>query len=114
MADDILNTLKGILGDNAEDKIQSVLSSLRDSGGTSTESNSFSVPDGSSSPSLPSDMLSSVNGLKNIIDGLGAPNDSRTNLLMSLRPFMRSERQQSIDSAVKLLNITKFSGLFKL
>lgn len=114
MADDILNTLKGLLGDNAEEKIQSVLSALGNSEASPIDSDSFSVPENFSGPSPSSDILNSAGGLKNILDSMGTPNDSRTNLLMSLRPYMRSERQQSIDSAIRLLNISKFSGLFKL
>ena len=40
--------------------------------------------------------------------------DSRSNLLMSLKPYMRDNRKRSIDSAVRLLNISKLAGLFRL
>ena len=111
MSDDILNTLKGMLGDNAEEKIQSVLSSL---GGNSTPSSETeSVPSPISS-SINTEALESFSKIKDIIDDFGKANDSRSNLLLSLKPYMRSERQKSIDNAIRLLNISKFSGLFKL
>lgn len=111
MSDDILNTLKGMLGDNAEEKIQSVLSSL---GGNSTPSSETeSVPSPISSP-INTEALESFSKIKDIIDDFGKANDSRSNLLLSLKPYMRSERQKSIDNAIRLLNISKFSGLFKL
>ena len=114
MADDMLNILKGMLGDNAEEKIQSVLSALGNSqsvpeeNSVPTSSDNFSVPASGTNP------MESIGNLKNIFESIGSPNDSRTNLLMSLRPYMRSQRQQSIDSAIKLLNLSRFSGIFKL
>ena len=111
MSDDILNTLKGMLGDNAEEKIQSVLSSLSGNSAPSSE-NEIATP--SVSPSINTDTLESFSKIKEIIDDFGRANDSRSNLLLSLKPYMRSERQKSIDDAIRLLNISKFSGLFKL
>ena len=114
MADDMMATLKELLGDNAEEKIQSVLSAL--GSGNSSESASVSQITSDSSPasSFNADTLRSIGNLKSIIDDIGRPNDTRSNLLMSLKPYMRSERQKSIDSAIKLLNLSKFSGLFRL
>ena len=111
MSDDILNTLKGMLGDNAEEKIQSVLSSLS---GNSAPSSENEIAPSSVSPSINTDALESFSKIKEIIDDFGRANDSRSNLLLSLKPYMRSERQKSIDNAIRLLNISKFSGLFKL
>jgi len=112
MADDMMSTLKGLLGDNAEEKIRSVLSAL----GNNTPEDSSPEPQlpEDSPVSLNSDALESVGKLKSIIDDIGKPNDTRSNLLMSLRPYMRNERQKSIDSAIKLLNLSKISGLFRL
>ena len=111
MSDDILNTLKGMLGDNAEEKIQSVLSSL---GGNSNAISDNDVTSSSVSPVPNIDTLDHLSKIKDIIDDFGRANDSRSNLLLSLKPYMRSERQKSIDNAIRLLNISKFSGLFKL
>ena len=112
MADDMMATLKNLLGDNAEEKIQSVLSALGNNEANKSES-SPNPPDNSLS-SFNADTLESIGKLKSIIDGMGNSNDTRSNLLMSLKPYMRSERQKSIDSAIKLLNLSKFSGLFGL
>lgn len=39
--------------------------------------------------------------------------DSRTKLLMSLKPYMNDSRQSTIDSAIKLLQLSEMSDLFK-
>lgn len=118
---DIPDSVKALLGDNADEKIQAVLSGL----------NAASAPKESAPPSenmtgTPADTLKSSGGganadtlkyisqIKALAEEMGSATDSRSALLMSLRPFMRAERQHGIDTAVKLLNLSKFSGLFKL
>lgn len=99
---DAMETLKGILGDGAEDKIKSVMSSLS-GGGVNMQDGEFDA-----------DSLDYIMQMKDIIGKLSTShNDPRSNLLMSLRPYMRSSRQGSIDNAVKLLNLTKLATLFK-
>lgn len=122
MAQDMMSTLKGLLGDDAEEKIQSVLSALNSSSGTSSNQKSPSAP--SSAPAAaPSDFskgsmpnieaLGYISKLKSMVDDMSKAHDPRSNLLMSLRPYMRSGRQRSIDNAIRLLNISKISGIFK-
>ncbi len=96
---DAMDTLKNILGDNAEDKIKNVMNSFS-SGGDNVPGD---------------DSMEYLMQMKNIVDGLSTSrSDPRSNLLMSLKPYMRQSRQRSIDSAVKLLNLTKLSKLFKM
>lgn len=97
---DAMDTLKNILGDDAEDKIKNVMSSFSggDSGGGGFDNDSMEVAQ-----------------IREMINQLGSSrNDPRSNLLMSLKPYMRETRQRSIDSAVKLLNLTKLSQLFRM
>lgn len=102
-----MDSLKNLLGDNAEEKIQAVINSL-------SQNQSSSLPEVSAPPTLNTDNLNSLLKIKDIIDELGTSNnDSRSNLLLSLKPFMRNSRQHSIDSAVRLLNLTKLTALFK-
>ena len=98
---DAIDTLKNILGDDAEDKIKNVMSSLS-----------------SSQTSLPTEMnndgLEQIMQVKNIFDSISQNrNDPRTNLLLSLKPYMRGGRQKSIDSAVKPLGLTNITKLLR-
>lgn len=98
---DAMDTLKSILGDDAEDKIKNVMGSL---------SSSNDLPDSS----FNADSLNQVMQLKSIVDSMtNNRNDPRTNLLMSLKPYMRTGRQRSIDSAVKILGLTNLTKLLK-
>lgn len=98
---DAMDTLKNILGDDAEDKIKNVLGSLSSS-------------EDAQMPSVNTDSLDQLMQLKSVIDGITSNrNDPRANLLMSLRPYMRNGRQKSIDSAVKILGLTNLTKLFR-
>lgn len=96
---DISDTLKSILGDDAEDKIKGVMNSL-------AASDEASVPSGAVTNAA--DLMQ----LKSIIEGMTMNRQNpRANLLLSLKPYMREGRQQSIDSAVRLLGIVNILGL---
>ncbi len=125
MANDMMSTLKGLLGDNADEKIQSVLSALQNTSQTPQEETVETTvktvePAPKPAQSRPSggggtEGMEYLMKIKNIIDEMGsAGGDARSNLLLSLRPYMRKERQRGIDNAIRVLNLSKFSGLFKL
>ena len=91
---DAMDTLKNILGDDAEDKIKTVMNSL-----SSADS---------------SNGLNQIMQIKNIMDSMAVnKNDPRTNLLLSLKPYMREGRKHSIDSAVRLLGLTNVTKMLK-
>ncbi len=121
MPQDMMSTLKGLLGDNAEEKIQSVLSALGNSGSAPPPVSPQNLPDqpGQNQNILQNatsnlEALEYIGKLKGMVEDMGRANDPRSTLLMSLKPYMRTGRQKSIDNAIRLLNISKFSGLFKL
>ncbi len=131
---DMMSTLRGFLGDNADDKIKSAMSMLADSGllqssrGDKSSSlsdvaeavnesikveNSENMPSRTSAnPALTPEGLELMGQLRDMFDRVSHTNDSRSNLLISLRPFMRGERQRSIDKLVRVINIGRLSGLF--
>lgn len=118
-----LDTIKSLLGDNADEKIKMAISALSSSAETdeTNETNEISetpdITETLASAALPSSFdVNSVESLlqiKDIVENItNSGNDSRSNLLISLKPYMRESRQSSIDSAIKLLNLSKLSGLF--
>ena len=116
-----MNALKGILGENADEKIQSILSTLKDNSDSDNSRTDSILPtsENNNTPTQNSfssnlEMLEYAGKLKAMVDNMDQANDSRSNLLLSLKPYMRSKRQKSIDSAIRLLNLSKLTGLFKL
>lgn len=55
--------------------------------------------------------FSTILKIKNIIESLNQNDDARSNLLYSLKPYLRESRQKKID---QYANIFKFSGIAKL
>ena len=95
---DMMETLKGILGDDSEGKIKEAMNSLS-LGQMNNNQDDMS--------------LEYLSQMKDIVSRLGSSNsDPRANLLMSLRPYMRTSRKGSIDSAVRLMNLAKLAYLF--
>ena len=125
---DLLSSLKGMLGDNADEKINAVVNMLKsnnrqneaepavkpDNDMIVTDSKKAAPVSGGQSLPLTAEGIEYMGKIKHIIDELGTANDRRSNLLMSLRPYMRDERKKSIDNAVKILNLSRLSGLFKI
>ncbi len=136
---DMMSTLRGFLGDGADDKIKTAMNMLSQSGllqaggqqstnqadklaeainndiKTDNSQKDIKRPHQSSngiSPVLTPEGLQFLGQIKSMVDQVSNTNDSRSNLLRSLRPFMRSERQRSIDKAIRIINIGRFSGLF--
>lgn len=122
---DMMSTLKGFLGDNADEKIGKAMEMLKSSGMLESSGNNMaekienSIEVGKPKNQMPTNFpkitpegLEMMGQIKNMFDQMTNSNDQRSNLLMSLKPFMRTERQRSIDRVTKVMNIARFSGLF--
>lgn len=51
--------------------------------------------------------------IKSIMETLNKKDDPRSNLLYSLKPYLRESKQKKLDQYVNLLKITQVSNLFK-
>ncbi len=105
---DMLDTLKGLLGDNADEKLDGIMKIINPDGAPS--------PSQATSPSSEYNELSPemLEMLKSVMSKMGnGVKDDRTKLLMSLKPYMGADRQSTIDSAIKMLNLSQFSEFFK-
>ena len=121
---DMMDTLKGLLGDNADGKLQNAMNMLKNSGlidstpdkkaGQVAAEINNDIKTGSDNAlgGLSPEGIEFLNQIKGVVNRISSTNDTRSDLLRSLRPFMRAERQQTIDRAVRLLNIGRFAGLF--
>ena len=99
------DALKGILGENADEKINTVLNSLAPAKNEAEEREIMTLPT--------EDSINYLMQIKGIIDEMGnSENDDRSRLLKSLKPFMRTNRQKTIDSAIRLLSLTKVAEKF--
>lgn len=109
---DMTDTLKSLLGDNADEKISEIMKILNpenEKGVLPTES-AKPNPD-ADSPDITPEMILAAKSLMSKLSVGG--DDDRTRLLKSLKPYMSHSRQSGIDTAVKLLNLAHISQFFK-
>lgn len=55
--------------------------------------------------------LGSIMKFQNVLNGMNSP-DPRQNLLSSLKPFLRENRQKNIDTYISLLGVMKAFNIF--
>lgn len=57
--------------------------------------------------------LETIMKIKSIMEALNTKNDPRSNLLYSLKPYLRKSKQNKLDQYANLLKITQVTDLFK-
>lgn len=107
---DMMETLKELLGDNADEKISSVLSMLSSGSSENGGSEKPSKPD-TNTPAITPELLMQAQSIMQQLSS--AENDDRSNLLISLKPYMRESRKKTIDDAVKFLSAARITRLFQ-
>ncbi len=138
---DMLNQFKNILNNNSDNNNTSNTSSVPNNSNLnitpemitnlaknlqnndfnsnlSNESNSQDKSSNESNFSQTTDTGSSLDintilKLKTIIETFNKKDDSRANLLYSLKPYLRESRQKKIDQYVNIFKLTAITNLFK-
>lgn len=57
--------------------------------------------------------INTIMKMKSIMDKINVKDDPRTNLLRSLKPYLREERKSKVDQYANMMNIAKIAELFK-
>ena len=120
MADDInispdmINNLINILKNNSDNENPNINSADNDSPNISgifskIASNSSS----DSTDSSPNFDFETIMKIKSIMEALNTKNDPKSNLLYSLKPYLRKSKQDKLDQYVNILKISQVSNLFK-
>lgn len=57
--------------------------------------------------------MNTILKMKSVMEKLNSSNDPRSNLLYSLKPYLREEKKGKLDQYANLLNVAKVADLFK-
>lgn len=57
--------------------------------------------------------MNTILKMKSVMEKLNNSNDPRSNLLYSLKPYLREEKKGKIDQYANLLNVAKIADMFK-
>ena len=118
--ENMVNKLKGMV-DNGElsDVISKIppemmqnFSSMMNNNGNSNSGNTNGNK-GSGSFDFSNIDMNTVMKMKSIMDKMNAKDDPRTNLLRSLKPYLRDEKKEKLDQYANLMNVAKVAELFK-
>lgn len=83
------------------------------SSATSNSNNSTQSKDSESSDTGPQIDIETILKIKSIMEKLNQKDDPRSNLLHSLKPYLRESRQKKLDEYSNLLKIVSLSDIFK-
>ncbi len=118
--ENMVNKLKGMM-DNGElsDVISKIppemmqnFSSMMNNNGNSNNGNS-NGNNASSGFDFSSIDMNTIMKMKSVMDKMNAKDDPRTNLLRSLKPYLRDEKKEKLDQYANLMNVAKVAELFK-
>lgn len=119
MSDDnsqLIQSLLGMLGENPEEKINAVLSSLTgraEQADIAVSEAEAQNTDGISSANESLPDLSAFMKLQTLLSQTGGSSDDRSKLLVALKPFLSSERKPHVDRALQLLKLAKLAEAAK-
>ena len=73
---------------------------------------SFNAQNNSQASNLNNIDMNTIMKMSSIISKMNNSNDPRSNLLYSLKPYLREERKAKVDQYANLLNVAKIAELF--
>jgi hypothetical protein len=57
------------------------------------------------------DTMDTIIKIKKIVDKVNNADDPRVNLLLALKPYLNGKRKSHLDTAIKVVNLTKLSSV---
>ena len=99
--------------DDIKNMINTFSNSSNNSDSTSNTSNSNNNPNEENTSSTPDIDINTILKMKQIMDSMNSnKDDPRTNLLMSLKPYLKESRKEKVDQYVKLFGLGKAFEVF--
>lgn len=104
----LMNQINQMLKNNdVPDELKNIVNNLKNSSNNKDNNSSEdkSSSDESGSPELD---INTILKMKQIMDSMNSnKNDPRTNLLLSLKPYLKESRKEKVDQYVKLFGLEK-------
>ena len=95
---EMINNLSNILNSNTQTSSQNS-SNQNINNSTPNNNNNFNLD------------MNTIMKMKSIMENMNNKNDSRANLLYSLKPYLRDSKKDKLDQYVNLLNVSKIAEL---
>lgn len=107
---DVFEKLNNIAGKNniSPDMVNNLFNMLNNSSSDSSNSNNNQSNENSSSGID----IETIMRMKTIIDKMNVKDDPRSNLLQSLKPYLKESRKSKVDQYIQLMNMSKVIDVF--
>ena len=111
MNDDMFKNLSSMLGNtDSTDNLKNIISNFT-SNGTNQDNNSNDT-DNSNFDFSNIDMAT-IMKIKNVMGKMNSKkNDSKSNLLLSLKPYLKPSRKEKLDTYMKFMNLSSIMEVF--
>lgn len=107
---EMIGNLANMLNSNTKNNFSATSDTSNSTDSADFKSNTNSSDETNSSSNID---FATILKLKSIMETLNKKDDPRSNLLYSLKPYLRESKQKKLDQYVNLLKITELSSLFK-
>lgn len=97
---------------NIPDEMKNILSSLSSNTSSSDSEESGGSQETSDKSATPSIDFETLLKMKSIMEKMNNNNDPRSNLLLSLKPYLKDSRKEKIDQYIKLFGMSKVLEVF--
>ena len=88
------------------------LASMLNNKSNNSNSSSNSQKEGTNNSSTSNIDFETIMKMKTIIDKMNVKDDPRSNLLLSLKPYLKESRREKLDQYIQLMNISKALDFF--
>lgn len=121
---DVFDKLNSFAGQNniSPDMVNNLLNMFNNASNNGNNSNSSNEYTSQSSDTSSNSQDSSFNSsgidfetimrMKSIIDKMNVKDDPRSNLLQSLKPYLKDSRKSKVDQYIQLMNMSKVMEMF--
>ena len=88
------------------------LANMLNNKSNNSNSSSNSQKEGTNNSSTSNIDFETIMKMKTIIDKMNVKDDPRSNLLLSLKPYLKESRREKLDQYIQLMNISKALDFF--
>ncbi len=109
---EMLQNFSNMMSSNGANNSNNNSNNSSNSNFTNDSTNNFSNNNGNNNFDFSKIDMNTIMKMKSIMDKMNTTNDPRTNLLNSLKPYLREERKSKLDQYANLMNVAKIAELF--
>ena len=109
---EMLQNFSNMMSSNGANNSNNNANKSSKSNSTNDSTNNFSNNNGNNNFDFSKIDMNTIMKMKSIMDKMNTTNDPRTNLLNSLKPYLREERKSKLDQYANLMNVAKIAELF--